>query len=120
MDGGIPLPLSIRQARGAILANATPLALARAVGISEGTAWSYFCRAAVHVDGAKLRLRAKALVDPSIWEAVQRLRGRSVLGGSLSDLWVAVVPRLSPRVQRDPNAMSMLRLARTGVTLLPG
>ena len=119
MDGGIPLPLSIRQARGAILANATPLDLARAVGISEGTAWSYVCRAAVYVDGAALRLRAKALVDPSIWEAVQRLRGRSVLGGPLSDLWERIAPRLPPRVQRDANAMSMLRLARTGV-LLPG
>jgi hypothetical protein len=117
MDGGIPLPLSIRQARGAILANATPLELARAVGISEGTAWSYFCRAAVHVDGATLRLRARALVDLSIWEAVQRLRGQSVLGGSLSDLWEAVAPRLPPRVRRDAHAMSMLRLARTGALL---
>ena len=87
------------------------------MGISEGTAWSYFCRAAVHVDGATLRLRARALVDLSIWEAVQRLRGQSVLGGSLSDLWEAVAPRLPPRVRRDAHAMSMLRLARTGALL---
>lgn len=117
MDGGIPLPLSIRQARGAILANATPLDLARHAGISLSTAWSYFCRAAVHVDGATLRLQARGLVDPPIWGAVQRLRGQSVLGGALSDLWEAVAPTLPPRVRRDANAMSKLRLARTGALL---
>ena len=115
IDGGIPLPMSIRQARGAILANATPMDLARAVGVAEGTAWSYFCRAAVHVDGATLRQRVQALVDPILWNALQRLRGQRVLGGSLSDLWEAVAPRLPPRLRRDDNAMSMLRLARTGV-----
>ena len=117
LDGGIPLPLSIRQARGAILANATPADLARHTGISLSTAWSYFCRAAVFVDGAKLRLRARALVDPQVWEAVQRLRGQSVLGGPLSDLWEVVAPGLPPRLRRDANAMSMLRLARTGAIL---
>jgi hypothetical protein len=74
-------------------------------------------RAAVHVDGATLRLRVRALVDPQLWEAVQRLRGQSVLGGALSDLWEFVAPRLPPRLRRDENAMSMLRLARTGATL---
>ena len=117
LDGGIPLPLSIRQARGAILANATPVDLARHTGISLSTAWSYFCRAAVHVEGATLRLRVRGLVDPQLWEAVQRLRGQSVLGGPLSDLWEVVAPGLPPRLRRDANAMSMLRLARTGAIL---
>jgi hypothetical protein len=117
LDGGIPLPLSIRQARGAILTNATVADLARHTGISLSTAWSYVCRAAVHVDGATLRLRVRALVDPQLWEAVQRLRGQSVLGGALSDLWEVVAPRLPPRLRRDENATSMLRLARTGAIL---
>lgn len=118
IDGGVPLPLSIRQARGALLANATPADLARAVGIGEGTAWSYFCRAAVHVDGATLRQQVRALVDPRLWEAVQRLRGRAVLGGALNDLWEAVAPRLPPQLRRDAHVMSKLRLARTGVLAL--
>ena len=117
LDGGVPLPLSIRQARGALLANATPADLARYVGIGEGTAWSYFCRASTHIDGAVLRSRVGALVDPQLWEAVRRLRGQSVLGGPLSDLWEAVAPRLPPRVRRDPHVMSKLRLARTGALL---
>ena len=117
IDGGIPLPLSIRQARGAILANATPSDLVRATGIHETTAWSYFCRAAVHVDGATLRLRVRSLVDPLLWEAVQRLRGQAVLGGSLSDLWDVVAPRLTPQLRRDAHVMSMLRLTRTSAIL---
>ena len=38
LDGGIALPLSIRQARGALLAGATPAHLAQFTGIAEGTA----------------------------------------------------------------------------------
>ena len=117
MDGGIPLPLSIRRARGALLAGATPADLGRVSGVGEGTAWSYFCRAAVHVDGATLRQQVRALVGTQLWEAVQRLRGHGVLGGPLSDLWEVVAPRLPPRLRRDENAMSMLRLARTGALL---
>ena len=115
MDGGIPLPLSIRRARGALLAGATPADLGRVSGVGEGTAWSYFCRAAVHVDGATLRQQVRALVDPRLWEAVQRLRGRAVLGGPLNELWDVVAPRLPPQLRREPHVMSMLRLARSAM-----
>ena len=70
LDGGIPLPLSIRQARGAILSNATPADLARHTEIFLSTARSYFCRAAVHVEGATLRLRVRGLVGVCYFDMI--------------------------------------------------
>ena len=117
LDGGVPLPLSIRQARGALLAGASPEQLAQVAGVSLATAWSYVCRAAPHVEPVALRAHAEALVPSAMWVALERLEGRKVVGGPLSELWEAVAARLPPQVRRDAHAMSALRLARTALAV---
>lgn len=116
LDGGAPLPQSIRQARGALLAGATPADLARIVDIEESTAWSYFCRAAAHVAGDELRARVPALVRRDVWRALRMLRGDARLGGSLADL-EAWLRRVLPVTSLEGAlVMSQVRLARTALT----
>lgn len=116
LDDGIALPLSIRQARGALLAGASPADLARHANIKEGTAWSYVCQAAPHVDAATLRARTQRFVPPMLWRALVTLRGDARIGGSLTDL-DALLKRLLPvKVTRGEHWLSQVRLARLAAT----
>lgn len=116
----IQLSLRVRQARGAILAGATPAQLAEAASVEVGTAWSYMTQAAPHVNATALRERAEALVHPAIWRAVKALvdRGDGRVGGPLLELWDVVQRLIQPqsKVLQEEHLMSMLRLARTALT----
>ena len=116
LDGGVSLPLSIRRARGALLAGASPADLARHAEISESTAWSYFAQAAVHVDGATLRTRVKPLVSPTLWRALVALRGDTRLGGSLNELDGLLGRSLPVKQRQSAHWVSQVRLARTALT----
>ena len=114
----IQLSLRVRQARGAILAGATPEQLAAAAAVELGTAWSYFTQAAPHVEASALRERAEALVHPAIWRAVKRLleRGDGRVGGSLTELWEVVERMVQPKALQEQHRFAMLRLARGALT----
>ena len=98
------LPPAVRMARSALLAGGAPADLAAAAAITEGTAWTYFCRAAQHVPGDELRRRVPALVGERLWSALLRLRGDARLGGPLGELAGLVVS--------TDGTLSQLRLGR--------
>ena len=116
LDDGIALPLSIRQARGALLAGATPADLARHTGVTVGTAWSYFAQAATHVDAQTLRALVPPLVPPMLWRALLTLRGDGRIGGALSELDGLLRRVLPAKVMDGAHWMSQVRLGRMAVT----
>ena len=82
--------------------------------LAMSTAWSYFARAAVHVPGRELRRLVPPLVGRRLWTALQRLEGRALLGGPLTEL-MAALGRLD-RTLAGGERISDLRLARMALT----
>jgi hypothetical protein len=105
---------AIRMARDALVMSHTPAELAEAADLAEGTAWSYFARAAAFVPGKELRRFVPPLVGRRLWTALQRLEGREVLGGTLTDLMAALARR--DKTFAGGEQMSQLRLARVALT----
>lgn len=112
----IYLPPSIKHAANALGSGHTPSDLAHASGVQLGTAWSYFTRAAQHMDARTLSRVVPPLVGPRIWAVLSNMRQArdARLGGTLVDLMEACAEALPGGVARD-HPMSKLRLARLAV-----
>ena len=108
----------IRLAVDALMAGYAPSDLRDAGVGAESTCWSYFTQASQHVPVKELRPRAKKLVPPEVWAALERLKGDERLGGALNELIEAIRRSLPGRVLKREHLMSELRLARTAMTAL--
>jgi hypothetical protein len=80
------------------------------------TAWSYFVRAAQHLDARTTRRVVPRLVDPGVWAVLMNTRqaGDARLGGPLIELMTACEESLRARggFMTHEHRMSQLRRAR--------
>lgn len=116
------LSRSIKHAADALGSGHTPTDLAKASGVQLGTAWSYFTRAAQHLDGRTLRQVVPLLVGPGMWAVLSNMRqaGDARLGGPLVELMTACEESLPARggFMTHEHRMSQLRLARLAVVAM--
>ena len=113
----VHVPPAVKAAADALYNGVTPEEHADDAGVSKGTAWSYFNRAAIFFPGDKLRRLVPPLVSRDLWSVLLRMDDEEdpLLGGSLMDLMEAVRAELSSRSEflDSDFAFEELRLARS-------
>jgi hypothetical protein len=110
------LPPAIKHAADALGSGHTPTDLAQASDVQLGTAWSYFTRAAQHLDARTLSRVVPPLVGPRMWAVLMNMRQSRDprLGGTLTELMEVCTEGTPGAVARD-YPMEKLRLARLAV-----
>ena len=111
------LPPAVASAADALYNFVSPEHYADDAGIQEGTAWSYFTRAALVLPKDRLREATRDLVSRDLWRLLKEMDDVEdpVLGGSLTDLMEAVQDELSNRGDflNSVYQFEQLRLARS-------
>ena len=113
----INVPPAVASAADALYNGVSPEEYASDAGIQEGTAWSYFTRAALVLPKDRLREVTRDLVSKDLWRLLKRMDDEEdpLLGGSLKDLMEAVLDDLSSRgeFRNSEFQFEQLRLARS-------
>ena len=113
----INLPPAVASAADALYNAVSPEQYADHANLQEGTAWSYFTRAAIALPKDRLREVTRDLVSKDLWRLLKRMDDEEdpLLGGSLKDLMEAVLDDLSSRgeFRNSEFQFEQLRLARS-------
>ena len=113
----INVPPAVASAADALYNAVSPEQYADHANLQEGTAWSYFTRAAIALPKDRLREVTRDLVSKDLWRLLKRMDDEEdpLLGGSLKDLMEAVLDDLSSRgeFRNSEFQFEQLRLARS-------